>query len=411
MANAKVRITHHDAPQRKLNFSFLLVMIIIFALGLITLIKSPTLISTEENRTLTQFSQPNLDTFLDGTYQNQLETALADQFPASEKVKQLYGYAKQNLPTFGLAEQICAGKYLSLDSERATFNCEHYIVYRPQVLAENPTVTDNLAKFHQMNHRLSRKEIPVYYYAVNDSEVFNFENNQSSTDFKQLLSEAFSGDDYQFAEFNFANYDEYKQLFYQSDHHWNYRGSYQAYTEILDLLGVKSAPLEPTETVAWDEPTYGSHAKLLRLFDPAYSDNFTMYQFNFPRHTTHANEIKLDDYGRADDFFAHNYTYNQYDNYYGLYYGSDYAEVELNYDNPGAGNLLIISNSFDNAILKLLASHFNRTYSVDLRRYEAAYNQEFILSDYVKKRDIDQVLVLTSAQTLADPAQSQGVDK
>lgn len=54
----------------------------------------------------------------------------------------------------------------------------------------------------------------------------------------------------------------------------------------------------------------------------------------------------------------------------------------------------MIGESYDNAVLKLLASHFNNTYSIDLRYYEAYMGQSFSLSEYLREHEIDKVLLI-----------------
>lgn len=56
--------------------------------------------------------------------------------------------------------------------------------------------------------------------------------------------------------------------------------------------------------------------------------------------------------------------------------------------------MLVIGESYDNAILKLLASHFNKTYSIDLRNYERTFGAKFQFSEYVKDSQIDKVLLI-----------------
>ena len=55
-------------------------------------------------------------------------------------------------------------------------------------------------------------------------------------------------------------------------------------------------------------------------------------------------------------------------------------------------NILLLGDSFDNAIRKLVASHFNKTFSVDERTYEEDMGEPFILAEYVQKNDIDIVV-------------------
>lgn len=54
----------------------------------------------------------------------------------------------------------------------------------------------------------------------------------------------------------------------------------------------------------------------------------------------------------------------------------------------------MIGESFDNAILKLLASHYDNLYSVDLRYYEHSMGTTFDFSAYTAEHEISNVLLI-----------------
>ena len=79
---------------------------------------------------------------------------------------------------------------------------------------------------------------------------------------------------------------------------------------------------------------------------------------------------------------------------YGDFYGWDNGEVIFSTGRTDREDLLVIGESYDNAVLKLLASHFDHTYAVDLRYYEAHMGEEFRFSEYVEEHGITQVLLI-----------------
>ena len=79
---------------------------------------------------------------------------------------------------------------------------------------------------------------------------------------------------------------------------------------------------------------------------------------------------------------------------YGGYYGFDCGEAAFHTGHAGAGNILVLGESFDNAIVALLATHFENLYSVDLRAYEEDMGEPFRFSEYVEAHDIDTVLFI-----------------
>ena len=79
---------------------------------------------------------------------------------------------------------------------------------------------------------------------------------------------------------------------------------------------------------------------------------------------------------------------------YGEFYGDDAGEIILDTGHVEKENILLIGESYDNAILKLLASHFNHTHSVDLRNYRALLGKDFQLSSYLEENHITKVLLI-----------------
>ena len=79
---------------------------------------------------------------------------------------------------------------------------------------------------------------------------------------------------------------------------------------------------------------------------------------------------------------------------YGNFYGGDLGEIIFDTGTTGRGSLLVIGESYDNSVLKLLAAHYDRTYSIDLRYYKNYMKQDFQLSAYLAEHGIDQVLLM-----------------
>ena len=163
---------------------------------------------------------------------------------------------------------------------------------------------------------------------------------------------------------DFAAFSEY---FYRTDHHWNYLGSYRAYREAagtgLDI----------------------------------FSEPFTVYRFAYPEMTVTRNGEPAGDYGRQDA------VPGELTLSYGAFYGGDDGEIIFDTGRTDRGNLLVIGESYDNAILKLLASHFDRTYSVDLRYYRNYMGSDFSLSDYLRRNNITKVLLIGNVDYYISP--------
>ncbi len=223
------------------------------------------------------------------------------------------------------------------------------------------------------------------YYVEKDHDI-NFETGEKTGVFERLYDKLLF-DKKNMARFSVDGFEDFKERFYKTDHHWNEEGSYIGYKEVLELLKKSDKPEKYGKKVNISKTFSGSKA----VGEAAgYAEEFNAYEYDFE-------EMKISVYGNdAED-------YGNYEKYikgtdeavnYAAFYGDDTGELIFETGKENEENLLIIGDSFDNAILKLLASHFNKTCSVDLRYYEPVMGEKFRFSEYVKKHEIDKVLFI-----------------
>ena len=189
--------------------------------------------------------------------------------------------------------------------------------------------------------------------------------------------------------------DDYMNWFYQTDHHWNYKGSYQGYLDIVHMIfGPNESVLQPARTRVFRDIFFnGSYSK--RINQLLSDERFTVYRFNdLPDYKAKTNRKTIRYYGHANTYYKGRYSRKDLFNHYANFYGGDFGEVIISTNQAKKPNLLIFSNSFDNAILLLLSNHFNNIYSIDLRHYEEDLNESFHIEQYIQKNKIDTILVI-----------------
>ena len=373
------------------NLVFLGLLLVVFGVGVATFLKDKTLYSMAENRELNGFEHFTWNSFAEGAFQDNFELALSDQFFGSEQIKVNYAQFLKNLPTFGIKENICHNKYIELkgnDRRRGTFNCEEYIVYMPDPLTEEKKliVEQNIDKYNHVN-----KLADTYYYFVDDPSSFDFEKNWRVNDYYGLLKKELKGEK-GLSRLDYNNYDGYKKFFYKNDHHWDYRGSYQGFIDVAKMLGIKNVAA-PTGEYTNHENFFGSYARVTSTYD--YPEIFIFYEFDIPKHKTYINGVEKK-YNHFEEYKNHDYGYDRAMNYYAYVYGDDYAEIVFDFDQPKKENLLIVSNSYSNAIDELVAQYYDKTYVIDLRCYKETFKKDFEISKYLADKDIDKVLILMS---------------
>ena len=315
--------------------------LLIIVFGFLTLFKVPKTYSSAENRDLAQFSMPNVQTFLDGSFQDNLESAMSDQFTGSGKIREAYNGVLKSMPTLGIDDEICKNEYVSLGQGRSTFNCDSRIVYNPIHFTDEQkaAIKENMKQFNNLNDLAD-----TYYYVINDPAVFFFIFNKLTEDMAKILKNNMNG--YKaISSLKFNNYKEAKKIFYKTDHHWNYYGAQRG-------------------------------------------------KYKLPHHKSYVNG-RLSQYNGIARIENHEYEYEKNINFYGQYYGGDYAEVIFDYNQPEKENLLLIANSYSNAINELVAAGFDKTYIIDPR-----HNMDWRAKEYIKNNDIDKVLVILSDKLL-----------
>ena len=146
-------------------------------------------------------------------------------------------------------------------------------------------------------------------------------------------------------------------------------------------------PLEPKAETCLNDNFSGSKANFSGA-QRFFKEKFCVYQFNYPKYNIFVNG-KVGDYGNQEYHLKNPSSFVSY----GSFYGSDNGETIIESGN-GKENILVIGESYDNALLKLLASHFNKLYSIDLRTYQRENNKDFNYKKYVEENAIDKVLFI-----------------
>lgn len=344
-------------------------------------------INTYENRTANKIPAFTLQAYLDETFQTSLEDGLMDQIPFAEQGKRFYNnHSSSMLGKFiyrnmdGFENRYIAFKSMYL------FN-EEYLTYRTVILDEAKEKLDQ--KLHSLNTTIAaHPELDIFMFYLEKERDVNLETGVQSNLY-EYLAERLDLPENHMDHLSVDNFDEYSERFYKSDHHWNHRGSYQGYRQIAQMLDVpQEEQLLPVEEVNLGYKMIGSKASTVGT-EMIY-DDFYAFRFLLPEMTVMLNRIPAQDYDNAKIFWNGEGSKISY----GAFYGLDFGEVIFDTGNTEKDNILIVGSSYDNAILKLIASHFNQTFSIDLRHYENAMGTAFDFADYITANKIDKVLLV-----------------
>ena len=365
--------------KKVVNVFFVIALLLIMVGGFIKPIVNEEKENYYENRPAYLMPELSLNDILNKEYQDNFEKALSDQLPLATRMKQV----QKNLGIFTQIVYSSTSKdsFVHIDSLLLKDN---YLLYQTTNLNDIKPYID--PKVDNINQAVKdNKKTKFYLYYIEKDTDIDFITNEKSNIYKYMDEKLTSKITKDVFEIN--NFTEYKNYFYKTDHHWNHKGSYKAYLELCEMFSLK--PLSYEKEIDLGQTWSGSKARQIGG-DLLFRENFTAYKFELKNHKTYINNVEVAEYGNTNDYFSN----KRNDITYGNFYGGDNGLVEFDYNDKKKENLLIIGESYDNAINELLASHFNKTYNVDLRAYKSEIGKEFELKKFIKEKDIDKVLLI-----------------
>ena len=367
------------------NRAFIVLSALIFLAGLIRTICFPKEMNQAENRYANQIAEPTLSLYLDGSFQKSVSDALNDQVQLASLAKKWYNRASIELADPLIrALSVRENAYVGF---RGGWFYENRILYAPYDMSWVTGLLEQRIAQHNAMFR-AHPELSFYVYYIEKDTDIDFVTGEKIGVYDRLAAQLALPKDH-IARFAVDDFDTFEKYFYKTDHHWNYLGSYRGYTEALSLVS-EDAPLAPAEEVHTPYCFSGSKATAVGA-GGVYSDPISVYRFDYPEMSMTCDGGKeIVDYGSVGMLLSGTLVNPDY----GAIYGWDGGELVFDTNRSEGENLLVIGESFDNAILKLLASHFHQTYSIDLRYYRASLGKDFDFAAYVSEHNIDKVLLI-----------------
>ena len=368
-----------------INVFFLFVITTILVIGFFKPIINPIDIVERENREANQLPSISLTAFNEKTMQDAYELAYADQLPLSNELKSINN-------TFLFATKIA---YLKLSDSNiykkiGNYNLfDDYLVYDYEPKEKNILkLNDKIENINKIYKKFKNKDLYVFY--IESSSNMNFATNEHSSHYEYVKKNVKSG--IKTSAFEIKSFDDLKRYYYRTDHHWNQNGSYEGYKKIIKMIfGDSEKIIEPNELLSFTSIFDGSLARELGGIN-YFNEHFYAYDFSFKEHDVYKNGEKVNNIVDTKLLKNNNPKYITY----GAWYGNDYGLLEYDFKDANKYNLLIIGDSYDNAINELIASHFNKTYVVDLRHYKRSIEKEFNISNFIKNNEIDKILLIGS---------------
>ncbi len=173
-----------------------------------------------------------------------------------------------------------------------------------------------------------------------------------------------------------------EKMYFSTDHHWKPIGAYYAYVAFC-----KAAGFEPVPINKMDKRTkYNFLGSLYQhTLDPSVKDNPDTMEYYIPKVTTTA--VRYTAYGydkqSKSQVFAHSSSGG---NTYSTFISGDAPMMRINTNVKNGKKAIVIKNSYGNAFVVYLISHYEEIWVVDFR-----YSKQNII-ETIRKNNINDMI-------------------
>ena len=361
-------------------------------------IKEQNTISLIENRNMTVKQDLYETSYFDYSVQDTLEKVLADQFPKRQNVVQVKKQLDKKLDELlygGLISDLELTKMG--DTEVYQLGTSKYMING--LMTYDPAIEERiLNRIDQMN-KLAEDypDIDFYLYRPvqgHETSLFDEVNQIDSygEEYNQLFKEYV---EFPVSFLEIDSVEKYKEMFFSSDHHWNYRGAYQGYVDMMTLMGKEDEILVPSSINSCnDYKFYGTFSnRTANVLEP---DEYLMYEIDYDDTKLYVNGEEIEDIYSPKYYLSHLELYSHPTAYHynASYMGFSEYPYHHYVNESETGNILVVCDSYGAAVANLLASSFENSYFVNQTVYLSNTHQYFNYDEFIQEHDIDTVLFM-----------------
>ena len=330
--------------------------------------------SDHERRTLKQLPALTGKRFFSGSYGEELEVYLADQFPGRD------GWVS----TKTVVERI-GGKP---ESGGVSFAADGYLIELHPTLNE-AQLDINLAALKTLSDNLSENGVPLTLMPVPTASCILWEKLPALTPEADQGAVITAAEDAGLSVFNVstaleAHRREY--IYYRTDHHWTSLGAYYAWAAWREAAGKPPAPVEAWIREPLTDRFLGT--TWAKVNDPfAVPDTIEAWYRTLDHAVSYNGGTST-----ADTIYARKYLDTA--DPYGVFFHSNQADAVI--QGPGEGRLLILKDSYANCFAQFCLDDYEQTHLIDLRFFRGS------VSAYAAEHGITEVLVLYNIPNLCE---------
>jgi hypothetical protein len=328
-----------------------------------------------ENRMLSKKPDFSIDKFFEGKFGEDIEKYIADQFPLRDQFVGLKSYAelflqkKENNDVYLGQNGQLMQKFETPDPERTQKNINYVKTFANEI----PTTV-----------LLAPTAAKVY-----KEYLPHFAQPADEGDFLEKVRYGL-GDDVTFVPIldqMLAHKEE--KIYYKTDHHWTTLGAYYGYLAFCESRGLDALPLNAFTRIEASDSFYGSlYSQGNFVFMPP--DTLEIFEPKDPVSVT-VNYVSTE---RVTDTLYEVSRLETKDKY-GVFLDTNHPIIEIQTGTKNGKKLLILKDSYANAMIPFLIHHYETIHVVDLRFVNMP------MLEYAKQHDLNEALILYNLQTFS----------
>lgn len=342
------------------------VSVLVVVLIILDVISPIRVYSAFENRYLSSYKKPTLNSIIDNEFMQDYETYLNDQFVFRDQWISMKSWLEKAM--------------LKQENNGIYFGKDDYLFEK--MLNENEQLSINVAhlkKFIELQNQQSiYVAMPLSSYMVYPNYLPKHAPYYNQKAWVDEHLQSLNTIDV------FTPLLNHKDMYYRNDHHWTLKGAYLAYVQIMEAMQIQPLPYEDFEIFGVEGFLGTYHAKAKSKHHRAdrfeyINPKISYYEFNNEKQGSLIDASKL----------------SQKDKYASLLWGNvGYGKIVVN-EVLQPKKMMVIKDSYANSVIPFLTYHFDEIEIVDLRHYSGS------VKGLLEDNEISEVLFLYSFSLFA----------
>ena len=357
-------------------------LVLIFGLTAASILRPKSSFSEQENRALTMLPEPSAETVFSGSFEEEYEEYLADQFPMRNRWISARTAAEKAV----LRKEI-HDVYLASDG---------YLIEKHSDTFDTQTAERNIQLLGEFAERMAQQFGPEHVTVMMIPNAVDILKDKlppyaapyDEESYLESVRGTLPAGVWFDAGAVLADHKE-EEIYYRTDHHWKTLGAFYVFRQWLQEKGYGSVPEGTYTPRTVTEDFQGTVASKIGM--TSVKDSIETYDsaVNTPYVLT---------YNRTDDVRSSIYLPGALEtkDKYAYFFGGNYGLVEAETKAQTGRRLLVIKDSYAHCFAPFLPDWFDEADFVDLRYFSQS------LSEYIEDGEYTDILFLQNAAGFAE---------